>query len=126
MCSTQGSHSARAAGSAAEATATIGQSRAGEIRHRGAPPGAPQNIGPPGQGGARAGKMSLERVCAAVCETHRDSFLPWHRIRTPGSSAGCSGPPAPTAGLDRASRSGLELGEWSWERKGVWKEEGRK
>lgn len=37
VCSTQGSHSARAAGSAAKATATIDQSRAGEIRHRGAP-----------------------------------------------------------------------------------------
>lgn len=75
------------------------------------PPGAPQNMGPPGQGGARAGKMSLERVCAAVCETHRDPFLPRHQIRTPESSARCSGPPAPTAGLDRASRSGWELGE---------------
>lgn len=37
MCSTQSSHSARAAGSATEATATIDQSGAGEIRHRGAP-----------------------------------------------------------------------------------------
>lgn len=34
VCSTQGNHSARAAG---KATAAIDQSRAGEIRHRGAP-----------------------------------------------------------------------------------------
>lgn len=51
--------------------------------------------------------MSPETVCAAVHETHREPFLPWHRIRTPESSTGCSGPPAPTAGLDRASRSGF-------------------
>lgn len=34
MCSTQGSHSARAAGSAAKATTTTNQRRAGEIRPR--------------------------------------------------------------------------------------------
>lgn len=37
VCSTQGSHSARPAGRAAKATATIDHSRAGEICHRGAP-----------------------------------------------------------------------------------------
>lgn len=67
--------------------------------------------------------MSLERICAAVRETHRDPFLPWHQIRTPKSSAGCS---SLQQGWTELPGQGLEFGEWSWERKGVWKEEGRK
>lgn len=123
MCSTQGSHSARAA---MKATATTDQSGAGEMKSatEEQPLGRLKNISPPGQRGARAGKMSLERVCAAVGETHRDPFLSWHWIRTLESSTGCSGPPTPTAGLDRALRSGF--GVRRVETKGEWKEEGRK
>lgn len=80
------------------------------------PPRSPSKHQPSWTGWCKSWEMSLEMVCAVVHETHRDPFLSWHRIRTPESSTGCSGSPAPTARLDRASRSGLgvrkmELGE---------------
>lgn len=125
-CSIQGSHSARAACSTTEATAAMDQSRAGKIRHRGAPQEPLRTLTLLGRVVQGLGKC---RWRVSVLQQMR----PTETLSCPGTSLGpqrrvqdALGHLLPQQDWTGLPGQGLELGEWRWERKRVWKEEGRK
>lgn len=104
---TQGSHSARAAGSTARATVATDQRKTGKILSPRSPPGSPATRQPSWLAWCKGRQTSLERVRTAAHETRQDLLLPQHQFRSPDSSARRSVPPALAVGLDRASSSGF-------------------
>lgn len=80
---------------------------------------------PSGQGGARAGKCHWRWSVLQYMRPTETLSCPGTGLGPQRAAQDALGHPLPQ-GWTGLQGQGLELGKWSWERKGVWKEEERK